>query len=152
MSFAANLEKRLARARNKLTALDELRRIAEAAPQPGPWIVDKQGDRYAVLDDNGFWVCDVGPDRADAAFIAAFNPKTAVMLLDKIEKLEKQVEAARDAAQIYAARVNDLGAAVDDNDPAVMVTAQPIGAAQADLYMALGIYEDELARMKAGPQ
>jgi hypothetical protein len=65
---------------------------AEKAPQPSPWSVDKQGDRYAVLDANGFWVCDVGRDRADAVHIATSHPQAVIDLVTQLEAMT----AARD--------------------------------------------------------
>jgi hypothetical protein len=58
---------------------------------------------------------------------------------DRIAALERQLASARAAALILTDRINDLGSAVDDNDPRVMATAGPIGAAEADLWVALGI-------------
>lgn len=60
---------------------------AEKAPQPSPWSVDKQGDRYAVLDANGFWVCDVGRDRADAVHIATSHPQAVIDLVGQLEAM-----------------------------------------------------------------
>lgn len=58
------------------------------------------------------------------------------------QELLVQLEAARAAARALASRITDLGAAADDNDPAVMETAGPLGAAEADLFIALGIYDE----------
>lgn len=64
---------------------------------------------------------------------------------------EHRLAAARVAAKALAALIDELGDAVDDDNPAVMLTAAPIGAAEADLFMALGIYEEAVAeRLKAG--
>jgi hypothetical protein len=60
----------------------------------------------------------------------------------------KALDRARPAAHVYAERVNALGLAADDNDPLVMATAAPIGAAQADLFVALGlITRDEAGKV-----
>jgi hypothetical protein len=56
--------------------------------------------------------------------------------------VSKALDVVRAAARAYAHHVNQLGLAADDNDPKVMATAGPIGAAQADLWIALGIYEE----------
>lgn len=63
--------------------------------------------------------------------------------------VEKALAPARAAARTLAARIDDLGMAVDDNDPAVMATAGPIGEAEAALFDALGILEEERARREA---
>lgn len=55
--------------------------------------------------------------------------------------VESALSRARSAAQVYVERVDALGLAADDSDPRVMATAEPIGAAQADLYAALGLLE-----------
>lgn len=57
----------------------------------------------------------------------------------RVAELEAQRDRARAAAQVYVERVDALGLAADDADPLVMATAEPIGAAQADLYAALGL-------------
>jgi hypothetical protein len=127
---------------------------AEKAPQPSPWTVQKQGDRYAVLDANGFWVCDVGRDRADAIHIATSHPQAVIDLVDaladalaanakwqdyftgtpglaaanaEIIALRAQIESARNATKAYTTLVDYLGAFADDSDPRVMALAGPIG-------------------------
>lgn len=58
--------------------------------------------------------------------------------------------AARIAAQRFVAHVDNLGAFADDSDPRVMATAGPLGEAQAELWVALGLsVEDERARLQA---
>lgn len=59
----------------------------------------------------------------------------------RVAELEAERARARAAAQVYVERVEALGLAADDNDPNVMATAEPIGAAQADLYAVLGLFE-----------
>jgi hypothetical protein len=66
---------------------------------------------------------------------------TLAAACDEVDRLTAQIDATRKAAQVYAERVEALGLAADDNDPRVMATAEPIGAAQADLYAALGLLE-----------
>lgn len=120
---------------------ETLKKNAEKATQTSPWSVQRQGERYVVLDADGFWVADVGEAPDDARHIATSHPQAVINLVEENERLCAQIKSARAAARVYATRVNELGAAADDNDPAVMATAGPIGAAQADLWTALGIYE-----------
>jgi hypothetical protein len=64
--------------------------------------------------------------------------------------VEKRLESVRAAARAFVAQVDHLGAFVDDNDPRVMANAGPLGAAQADLWAALGLnHDEEHARMQA---
>lgn len=56
--------------------------------------------------------------------------------------VDKALTAVRATARAYVHHVNQLGLAADDNDPKVIATAGPIGAAQAEMYIALGIYEE----------
>ena len=66
------------------------------------------------------------------------------------DQLRQDLDAARAAARALVSHVDDLALFADDNDPRVMATAGPLGAAQADLWVALGLsLEDEHARMRA---
>lgn len=57
---------------------------------------------------------------------------------------------ARAAARALIGHVDNLGAFADDNDPRVMSIAEPLSAAQADLWHALGLDHDaEVARLRA---
>jgi len=82
--------------------LQKLRRIAEAAT-PGPWWVDgweartKDGDRFiasiapafqGARPDASCWEVD-----ANIQHIAAFDPMTALALLDEIERLRRERDA-----------------------------------------------------------
>lgn len=59
-------------------------------------------------------------------------------------------DAARAAAKAYVALVDELGAVVDDRDARVMALAGPIGEAQANLWIALGLdLDEEHARLQA---
>lgn len=61
-----------------------------------------------------------------------------------------ELEHLRAAARRFVALVDDLGAFVNDNDPRVMAIAGPLGAAQADLWAALGLdLDQEHARLQA---
>lgn len=72
------------------------------------------------------------------------------VLKQEVRELEQQREAARAAARAMGAQVENLAAFADDSDPRVMATAAPLGAAQADLWLALGLDLDaEHARMQA---
>jgi hypothetical protein len=81
--------------------LSALERLAKAAT-PGPW---RNGadpchfDSPEVTDDKTFSYY-VKTD-ADAAFIAALSPSTALALIAHIRKLEAVAEAARKFARVY---------------------------------------------------
>ena len=72
--------------------LSKLRAIAEANSQPGPYSVitndaAKGNDGHSiVLDANGMWVADCGIAPDAAAHVAAFDPSTALALLDEVER------------------------------------------------------------------
>lgn len=53
--------------------------------------------------------------------------------------VSKALTHARKAAKKLSALISDLGAFADDSDPRVMSVAGPMGAAEADLFIALGI-------------
>ncbi len=73
-------------------------------------------------------------------------------LVAENRELRAALVRARGAAQVYAERVDALGLAADDNDPKVMVTAGPIGEAQADLYATLGLLQrDESGKVGVVP-
>lgn len=89
--------------------LAELRMIAEAATE-GPWVAagpsfggDKPAYLHDVVVDNpdsdfdGFSILPMHDQESneDMEYIAAFNPVTAVALLDRIAELEKEVEALK---------------------------------------------------------
>lgn len=61
---------------------------------------------------------------------------------DEADELREQLDKARTAARALSDRICDLGAFLDDTDPRIMATAGPLGAAQADLYIALGLDTD----------
>lgn len=99
--------------------LADLRTRAEKA-SPGPWTIRCRNSKYYngdthvaleevierfdptdINDQNFLGACLRGPEEAgrgdftvmDAAFIAAFNPYTALKLLDWIDELERHAEA-----------------------------------------------------------
>lgn len=72
------------------TAETKMRHHARRAPQPGPWTVEKQGEDWAVLDANGFWVCNVGKDELDARHIAACDPQSVIAVLDRVDVGEQE--------------------------------------------------------------
>lgn len=82
-----------------------------------------------------------------AHLVEAFAPDVCIIGNTTVRMIVGAIDSARSAARAYAARVNDLGAAADDSNPKVMETAGPIGITQAELWMALGIYDEELAAM-----
>lgn len=103
----------------------ELRKLAEAAT-PGPWKVEDFGHRVAALivSKNAGRVASLGGGRtggnanihefdrlvservANAAFIAAANPKTVLALLAERDRLRKALGNLWDAAK----EVHELGA------------------------------------------
>src|SRR5690606_8898204 len=81
--------------------LAELRRIAEAAP-PGPWVW-REGRDGKILDLIGYGEEIVTPSHFNASlkvkggvkeYIQAFDPTTALALLDEIERLQQKVQRA----------------------------------------------------------
>ena len=82
--------------------LNELRRIAEQAT-PGPWTHQPYGGQNQngdytggwLLDADGEWVVADVSDR-DGAHMAAFNPRTAIALLDRVEAAEQVLQRVRD--------------------------------------------------------
>ena len=97
--------------------LEELRRIAEAAT-PGPWWVDgweartKDGDRFiasiapafqGASPDASCWEVD-----ANIQHIAAFDPTTCLALLDRIEALEQERDAALGEVEKLRSVIRDL--------------------------------------------
>src|SRR5690606_22319081 len=93
--------------------LQELRRIAEAAT-PGPWRVNKYGPTRRIMSIGAgkygtdpvianvetFWSKreqeKYGDHGANAVHIATFDPPTVLALLDEIERLRREREAALD--------------------------------------------------------
>lgn len=76
--------------------LVKLRKLASAAPQPGPWkrLKDDSAE-YRIVDANGFWVAAVGRDPKDAAFIAACSPDVMLALLDELDRLRPVYAAGK---------------------------------------------------------
>lgn len=88
----------IAKIENAALDLADLRRVAESAT-PGTWNTHLCGDDTCwclmvktdaeMPEDRGTCVVDSGSVfQNDAQHIAAFNPKTAIALLDRIEELE----------------------------------------------------------------
>src|SRR5690606_9694420 len=80
--------------------LEELRRIAEAAT-PGPWGMNPENglvDEAATLTPvcGMVWVRTEEQTLANAMHIASFDPSTVLVLLDEIERLRREREAALD--------------------------------------------------------
>src|SRR5690606_9216081 len=82
--------------------LEELRRIAEAAT-PGPWAWDKYLHLFSATG-KPVLTKPFSPDNPDVVeampedldYIERFNPETALALLDEIERLRREREAALD--------------------------------------------------------
>lgn len=72
---------------------DELRKVAEApGVRPGPWHVYDRGIGYEVHDENDYELTGGMRetfDKADAEFIAAFDPPTVLALLSRLERAEQ---------------------------------------------------------------
>lgn len=100
--------------REVVSQLTKLRKIAEAAT-PGPWKEDYCGDIWSIkvpapihprIGTTSFYV----EDHPDARFIAAFNPKVCLAILDRLERLERVAEAARglDWSKLHTKSMNLL--------------------------------------------
>lgn len=74
----------------KREKLDELRSLVNAALPKIAWL-HNGGD---VSDEDGMLVAECA-EASDAAFIAAFDPPTALALLDALEARDEQVQAAQ---------------------------------------------------------
>ncbi|PZM88850.1 MAG: hypothetical protein DIU79_16255 [Actinobacteria bacterium] len=100
-----------------LERLSELRRIAEAAT-PGPWWVDgweartKDGDRFiasiapafqGASPDASCWEVD-----ANIQHIAAFDPTTALELLDALTAARAETERWREKYEALKAGIEEL--------------------------------------------
>lgn len=97
-----------------MTDLDSLRKAAEKAT-PGPWLHGYEDG--SGKNDPGEGACITGPfglfpviqggdmdgvaagvlKQADATFIALANPATVLALLDRLDRAEAVVEAARES-------------------------------------------------------
>lgn len=77
---------------------DELEQVARAAT-PGPWEANPYDARLveSKVDDLGSM-----KRRRDGAFIAAFNPATALALLERVRKAEAVVTEAKRAGLLLA--------------------------------------------------
>jgi hypothetical protein len=87
--------------------LKELRRVASEATQGdyGSWFETGYGSVDVVLDDadgstEGVLIAKVPADR-NRKHIAAFNPKTALALLDLLDKSIKVAEYYSDSVIVY---------------------------------------------------
>jgi len=111
--------------------LAELRRIASAAT-PGPWQWARSRDKgdphayvyagdYASEGEPDLW-CEIvsGFPEADAKHIATFDPATALALLDRIEALEQERDAARAEAERWKRRHDALQAAIIKTDALIV--------------------------------
>lgn len=82
--------------------LTRLREIASAA-RPGEWAQMEPWDNLheaQVIRCGGYYVAQTGTSTwgaPDAAHIAAFSPATALRLLDRLERMEGVLSAARNA-------------------------------------------------------
>src|SRR5690606_14524732 len=98
--------------------LAELRRIASAAT-PGPWQWAGSRDKgdphayvyagdYASEGEPDLW-CEIVSEcpEADAQHIATFDPTTALALLDRIEALEQERDAARGEVEKLCSVIRD---------------------------------------------
>jgi hypothetical protein len=88
--------------------LDALRKLAEEATE-GPWAASgPEFDGSPVYDNavvvnnpdserHDYQICSSSSPQSpsDMEYIAAFNPVTAVALLDRIDALEKEIEALK---------------------------------------------------------
>src|SRR5690606_13114157 len=99
--------------------LQELRRIAEVAT-PGPWEWDKYLHLFSATG-KPVLTKPFSPDNPDVVeampedldYIERFNPETALALLDRIEALEQERDAARAEADRLRQRYEALRAEVE---------------------------------------
>lgn len=97
--------------------INELRRLAQAAT-PGPWINHGRQPNVAGLPHSAVAAKtllarvyseaygDVEQETANASFIAAANPATISELLDRLEAVEKERDAARKITDSLALALN----------------------------------------------
>lgn len=97
--------------------INELRRLAQAAT-PGPWINHGRQPNVAGLPHSAVAAKtllarvyseaygDVEQETANASFIAAANPATISELLDRLEAVEKERDAARKITDSFALALN----------------------------------------------
>ncbi len=87
--------------------LDPLRKIAEApGVTPGPWVAYDRGIGYEVHDANGYELTGGMRetfDKADAEFIAAFDPLQVLALITRTEQAEAAVARVRELADKWEA-------------------------------------------------
>jgi hypothetical protein len=94
----------------------------------------------------GTWLKRIGDIPLDEVAMAVCeDPGIVPTLVGALRHARKQIDDARKASLALCESINELGNAADDNDPAVMATAGPIGAAEAQLFIALDIYEQGFA-------
>lgn len=79
--------------------LNELRKIAESpGVRPGPWHVYDRGIGYEVHDENDYELTGGMRetfDKADAEFIATFDPPTVLALITELETFRRRLDAMR---------------------------------------------------------
>ncbi|MGE0206143.1 MAG: hypothetical protein AB7E70_19530 [Hyphomicrobiaceae bacterium] len=124
----------------KQSDIDRLRRITDATSQPSPWRVDKQQDRYVVLDRDSMWICDVGRDPLQAKFIAAASPDVVLALLDRIATLTALAGEACDRAgriQELACDIAGSNYVGSDENRLRLKTAREHGARIAAIRLSL---------------
>lgn len=98
--------------------LDTLKQLAEAAT-PGPWVVDDANSNLVARDGEVYeYVCEVSPssfsesthgqeiEDADAAFIAACNPKVIIALLGVVRAAKGMSEAFGEPDGLAAVRLS----------------------------------------------
>lgn len=112
-----------------MTDTAELRKLAEAAT-PGPWVhhypSDNPLDCFRVfMPELPYAGAETIGDSAraidDARFISAFNPQTAIALLDEIAALKEKVKRQAEALKPWANLAEQCGFPYNDNDP-VLIT------------------------------
>lgn len=118
--------------------LVKLREIAEKAT-PGPWSHDRADDPSASFEVFGHdgsdyenFVADCRTGRADAEFIATFDPPTVLSLLADRARMEKAIELL---AEVYEAARDVSMAAVQDDDGEWSIKGDP-EAMLGRLYLA----------------
>jgi hypothetical protein len=89
---------------------EELRRVAEAAT-PGPWFVCREVNDDGTVDietgRHSDWPPAQNCEFPTCHYIAAFNPKTAIELLDRLAALEAENAALKADAERFVWYVSE---------------------------------------------
>lgn len=94
---------------------------------PGPWDWEYYDRIYCIFRDSGTSLMDIDEDdngKADANFIATFNPVTVSELLDTIERQREALTPSADTKAAYAGEFSFKQPMFDDDGNEVLVEFQ----------------------------